>query len=245
MEASRIDPSADTQVGAAGLPGHTDTGHTDTGHFDTGHTGTGDSGKGAGLVGRKRRRWRRGVKAAIALVLAATAVALVARPSLVESASGSGGAPQLTTFGGGRAPAFSLPDLTYPTRTLSLSQFRGRPVLVNFWASWCVPCRKEMPLLEAAYRRVHGRVAFLGVDTNDTSGAALSFLRQTGVTYPSAYDPHGTAATAYGLFGLPTTVFVAPDGKMLERHVGALSSDALTTGIARLMRTASKPTAHH
>ena len=234
MEASRTDPSADTQVGATGLPGHT----------DTGHTGTGDSGKGTGSVGRKRRRWPRGVKVATALVLAATAVALVVRPSLVDNASGSGGAPQLTTFGGGPAPAFSLPDLTDPTRTLSLSQFRGRPVLVNFWASWCIPCRKEMPLLEAAYRRVHGLVVFLGVDTNDTSGAALSFLRQTGVTYPSAYDPHGTAATAYGLFGLPTTVFVAPDGKILERHVGALSSDTLTAGVTRLMRTASKPTAH-
>ena len=240
MEASRTDPSADTQVGAAGLPDHTDTGHT-----DAGHTGTGDSGEVAGVVGRKRRRWRRGVKAAIGLVLAATAVALVVRPSLVDNASGSGGAPQLTTFGGGPAAAFSLPELTYPTRTLSLSQFRGRPVLVNFWASWCIPCRTEMPLLEAAYRRVRGRVAFVGVDTNDTRGAALSFLRQTGVTYPSAYDPHGTTATAYGLFGLPTTVFVAPDGKIFERHVGALSSDALTAGVTRLMRTTSKPTAHH
>ncbi|MDA8282097.1 MAG: TlpA disulfide reductase family protein [Actinomycetota bacterium] len=184
------------------------------------------------------------MKAAIALVLGAAAVALVVQPSLVDNASGSGGAPQLTTFGGGPAPAFSLPDLTYPTRTLSLSQFRGRPVLVNFWASWCVQCRKEAPLLEATYRRVGDRVAFLGVDTNDTRAAALSFLRQFGVTYPSVYDPHGTAATTYGLFGLPTTIFVAPDGKMLERHVGALSADALTAGIARLMRTASKPTAH-
>ena len=240
MEASRTDPSADTQVDATGLPGHTDTGHSDAGHTDTG-----DSGEGTGSVGRKRRWWRRGVKAATALVLAATAVALVVRPSLVQTASGSGGAPQLTTFGGGPAPAFSLPDLTYPMRTLSLSQFRGRPVLVNFWASWCVDCRKEAPLLEAAYRRVGGRVAFLGVDTNDTRSAALSFLRQFGVTYPSVYDPHGTTATAYGLFGLPTTVFVAPDGKILGRHVGALSSDTLTTGITRLTRATSKPTAHH
>ena len=178
------------------------------------------------------------MKAAIALVLSAAAVALVVQPSLVENASGSGSAPKLVTFGGGPAPAFSLPDLTYPTRTLSLSQFRGRPVLVNFWASWCAPCRKEAPLLEASYRRVGGRVAFLGVDTNDTRAAALSFLRQSGITYPSVYDPHGTAATAYGLFGLPTTVFVAPDGKMLERHVGALSSGSLAQGIALLLRSA-------
>ena len=177
----------------------------------------------------------------IALVLVATAIALVVRPSLVDTTTGSGsGAPQLTTLGGGRAPAFSLPDLADPSRVLSLAQLRGRPVLVNFWASWCVPCRKEMPVLEATYRRLHGRVAFVGVDTNDTRDAALSFLRQTGVTYPSAYDPHGTAATTYGLFGLPTTVFVAPDGQMLERHVGALSSGSLAAGIATLVRSASK-----
>ena len=179
--------------------------------------------------------------AAIALVLAATAVALVARPSLVNTTTGSSSrAPQLTTLGGGPAPAFSLPDLAEPSRVLSLGELRGRPVLVNFWASWCVPCRKEMPVLEAAYRRLHGRVAFVGVDTNDTRNAALAFLRQTGVTYPSAYDPHGTAATAYGLFGLPTTVFVAPDGQMIERHVGALSSGSLAAGIATLLRSTSK-----
>ena len=236
MEASRTDPSADTQVGTPGLPGHADAGHT-----DASHTGTGDSGKGAGVVGRKRRRWRRGVKAAIALVLAATAVALVVQPSLVDNASGSGGAPQLTTFGGGPAPAFSLPDLTDPTRTLSLSRFRGRPVLVNFWASWCVDCRKEAPLLEAAYRRVGGRVAFVGVDTNDTRGAALSFLHEFDVTYPSVYDPHGTAATAYGLFGLPTTVFVSPGGRILERTVGVLTSGSLAQGITLLLRSTRHP----
>ena len=181
---------------------------------------------------------------AIGLVLSATAGALVVHPSLVKTSGPGGSTPKLLTFGGGPAPRVALPDLTDPSETLSLAQLRGRPVLVNFWASWCVQCRKEAPLLEATYRRVGNRVAFLGVDTNDTRAAALSFLRQFGVTYPSVYDPHGTAATTYGLFGLPTTIFVAPDGKMLERHVGALSSDTLRAGLTRLMRTASKRTAH-
>ncbi|MDA8367991.1 MAG: TlpA disulfide reductase family protein [Actinomycetota bacterium] len=178
---------------------------------------------------------------AIGLVLSATAGALVVHPSLVKTSGPGGSTPKLTTFGGGAAPAFALPELTDPSATLSLAQLRGRPVLVNFWASWCVPCRKEMPVLEAAYRRVGSRVAFLGVDTNDTRAAALSFLRQTGVTYPSVYDPHGTAATAYGLFGLPTTVFVSPKGRILERNVGALSSDSLSQGIALLLRFARRP----
>lgn len=179
-------------------------------------------------------------------MLTATAVAMLVDPSLVRTAASSNatgssnGATGLTTFGGGLAPPISLPDLVDPSRTLSLAGLRGRPVLVNFWASWCVPCRKEMPVLEAAYRRLHGRVVFLGVDTNDTRGAALSFLRQTGVTYASAYDPHGTAAAAYGLFGLPTTVFVAPSGRMIERHVGELSPSTLAASIHSLVGAASK-----
>ncbi len=174
-------------------------------------------------------------------MLLATAVALVARPSLVNKATGSeSGAPQLTTLGGGPAPALSLPDLANPPRTISLAQLRGRRVVVNFWASWCVPCRKEAPLLEAAYRRLGDRIAFLGVDTNDTRSAALAFLRQFGVTYPSVFDPHGTAAVSYGLFGLPTTVFIAPDGHILERRVGELSAQDLAAAITRLVVRSKK-----
>ena len=178
---------------------------------------------------------------AIGLVLTATAVALVARPSLVRISGPANAGPKLVTFGGGTAPAFALSELTDPSATLSLARLRGRPVLVNFWASWCVPCRKEAPLLEAAYRRVGGRVAFVGVDTNDTRGAALSFLHEFGVTYPSVYDPHGTAATAYGLFGLPTTVFVSPGGRILERNVGVLTSGSLAQGITLLLRSTRHP----
>ncbi len=178
---------------------------------------------------------------AIGLVLSATAVALVVHPSLVKTSGPGGSTPKLITFGGGAAPTFALPELTDPSATLSLAQLRGRPVLVNFWASWCVPCRKEAPLLETAHRHLGDRVAFVGVDTNDTRAAALSFLHQTGVTYPSAYDPHGTAATTYGLFGLPTTVFVSPGGRILERNVGALTSGSLAQGIAVLVRSARHP----
>ncbi len=178
---------------------------------------------------------------AIGLVLSATAVALVVRPSLVQTSAPGTSAPKLVTFGGGPAPQFALPGLGDASATLGLTQLRGRPVLVNFWASWCVDCRKEAPLLEVAYRRVGGRVAFVGVDTNDTRGAALSFLHEFGVTYPSVYDPHGTAATAYGLFGLPTTVFVSPGGRILERNVGVLTSGTLDQGITLLLHSERHP----
>lgn len=193
--------------------------------------------RGSGARRRRPRWWA----VAIGLVLSATAVALVVRPSLVQTSAPGTSAPKLVTFGGGPAPQFALPGLGDASATLSLTQLRGRPVLVNFWASWCVDCRKEAPLLEAAYRHVGGRVAFVGVDTNDTRSAALSFLHQFGVTYSSVYDPDGTAATAYGLFGLPTTVFVSPEGRILERNVGALTSGSLARGVALLLRSARRP----
>ncbi len=189
---------------------------------------------GGSATRRRRPRWW---AVAIGLVLSATAVALVVRPSLVKVSGPGGDAPKFVTFGGGAAPAFTLSELIDPSATLSLAKLRGRPVLVNFWASWCVDCRKEAPLLEAAYRRVGARVTFVGVDTNDTRAAALSFLHEFGVTYPSVYDPHGTAATAYGLFGLPTTVFVSPGGRILERNVGVLTSGSLDQGITLLLRS--------
>ena len=118
---------------------------------------------------------------------------------------------------------------------VSLSQFRGRPVVLNFWASWCVPCRREMPAFEAAHRRLGSRVVFLGVNHQDALRAALKFLTETGVTYPSGYDPDGGVARKYGLFGLPTTIFVSPDGKVVARRTGETTADELQRKIAGLL----------
>ena len=129
------------------------------------------------------------------------------------------------------APTFVLPDLRYPGHTISRTSFEGKFLVVNFWASWCVPCRTEMPILQAASNAAHGRIAFLGIDTNDTRADALSFLRKVHAAYPSAFDGDGATAKTYGLFGLPTTVFISPTGKVVGRHLGEFNADTLQAAL--------------
>ena len=132
---------------------------------------------------------------------------------------------------GALAPKFSLPNLLLPHQIMSLDHFRGRPVVLNFWASWCVPCRKEMPSLQTEFVRLGGRVAFIGVDTNDSVRAAREYLTHVHVSYLLVSDPTGTAATSYGLFGLPTTVFISSTGKIEGRYIGQLGSETLREAI--------------
>lgn len=84
--------------------------------------------------------------------------------------------------------------------------------MINFWASWCVPCGTKIPLLEQAYRARRGKVGFLGIDANDTPGSAKDFLTQVHVTYPTISDDNGATAIGYGLYGPPTTVFISSNG---------------------------------
>ena len=137
------------------------------------------------------------------------------------------------------APEFRLSDLRDESTVLARSQFAGRPLVINFWASWCVPCRREMPALEAAFRRYGGAVSFVGIDTRDGSGPARRFARRTGVRYPLARDFEGGTADDYGVFGLPTTVFVDASGREIARHVGELSGDDLNDALRRLYGGAS------
>lgn len=133
----------------------------------------------------------------------------------------------------GAAPAFETVDLQ--GRTVRLEDYRGEPVLVNFWASWCVPCRKEFPLLKA----VHGKGAtVLGVVFDDTADAARDFMRDQGATWPALEDPGGRIAESYGVGsrpGLPVTVAVDRAGVLVERHVGELRQE----DVDRLVRVAS------
>lgn len=180
-----------------------------------------------------RGRWRlfTGRRRRLKLVAAAVAAALVGGGlyAALSSSAGTGGAA-LTGRGDSPAPGFTLPDLTALGHSTGLAQLRGHDVVLNFWASWCFPCRTEMPVLQAA-QKAHPGVRFVGIDTNDTRAAALQFLRHVHVGYLTLYDPHGTAATAYGLLGLPTTVFVSAQGKVLGRHAGQLDAGTLAAAL--------------
>lgn len=129
------------------------------------------------------------------------------------------------------APDFTLPILG-GSGDLSLSSFRGSVVVVNFWASWCGPCREEAPDLAATSRAYRSRgVRFLGIDERDDDPAALAFVREFDIPYPSVVDPAGALADDYRLLGLPTTVVVDPGGQIVYRFTGYLDAPILRSAL--------------
>jgi cytochrome c biogenesis protein CcmG/thiol:disulfide interchange protein DsbE len=129
------------------------------------------------------------------------------------------------------APAFSLARLGAPGK-LSLASLRGKPVVLNFWASWCVGCKDESKALEAAWRRWHGKVVFLGIDgSDDFTGDARAFMRRHAVTYPAVHDHQLTTVTKYGVTGYPETFFVNARGKLVGHIVGTAKAHELAAGI--------------
>lgn len=179
---------------------------------------------GPGPSPRPRRR---------TFVIGIVALVVLAGAGITASvyAGGSGSTPSDALVGvtdrPAPAPAFSVANLNASSEPISLSEFRGKDLVVNFWASWCVPCRTEMPLLESTYRSVHHKVAFLGIDTNDSRPSAQQFATRTKVTYPLAFDPDEKVGASYGLYGLPVTVFISPEGKLLGQHFGQFDSATL------------------
>jgi cytochrome c biogenesis protein CcmG/thiol:disulfide interchange protein DsbE len=127
--------------------------------------------------------------------------------------------------GGGNdkaAPAFDLEALGQHGERVTLAEHRGTPVVLNFWASWCAPCVKEMPLLERTHQRLGDDVQFLGIDGNDSRRLAVDLMAKTKVTYPSGYDPKDAVFRQYRLRGRPTTVFIDADGTIKGIHAGEL-----------------------
>ena len=178
--------------------------------------------------GRAQSAWQRPVLIAGAiavLVAVAVSVGLPSDDSTGLVAVGEDGDP---------APEFSLPSLTDEKATIALSDFDGVPVVVNFWASWCVPCRREMPALEAVHQQFAGRVAFVGVNHQDQRDDALELIAETGTSYPSVHDPTGEVAVAYELFGMPTTVFITADRRIAGRHTGELTEADLRSALDEL-----------
>ena len=135
-------------------------------------------------------------------------------------------------------PALSLPCMV-PGEDVALDDLGDRPVLVNLWASWCAPCRMEMPLLQAAYERDGDRVGFLGVNTEDTPSAAASLLADLDVTYASVVDRDKQLLTELGAPGLPVTLAVAADGQILDRQIGETSPERLDELVSLLVADAA------
>ncbi len=137
------------------------------------------------------------------------------------------------------APASPLPDLD-GSGSGSLADYRGRWVLVNFWASWCIPCREEAPALESFQRRHGGRdFTVLGIDSRDLSGDGRAFVRRYGLTYPQLRDGDGEAADDFGTTGVPESFLVDPRGRVRLVVVGPVGDEHLHREVAPLLKGGS------
>jgi cytochrome c biogenesis protein CcmG/thiol:disulfide interchange protein DsbE len=137
------------------------------------------------------------------------------------------------------APTFTVAALGAPG-SVSLGQYRGKPVIVNFWASWCEICESETPLLASWYKQEHGRIALLGLDENDASGKALAFAHAKGVTYTLGFDPLMNVAGAYDIDALPQTYFLNAQHRIVLHVLGAMTKADLAEGVT-LMNAAQTP----
>jgi cytochrome c biogenesis protein CcmG, thiol:disulfide interchange protein DsbE len=137
------------------------------------------------------------------------------------------------------APDFTLPLLANGSAVgrrheepLSLSDLRGRPVVVNFWASWCDPCKREATILEAAWRRERARgVVLLGLDVQDLSDDALAFIRRYRLTYPQVRDKGDGTYERYGLTGIPETFFLDRAGRVRVHWIGEIRAAQLAQAL--------------
>jgi len=194
---------------------------------------------------RQSRRLPRGVWFAIALAIVVLAIAAFQATGSSSSTSSSRDQtdvidpglsdptdsvnPLLPTAGkliGTQAPDTHI--IGFDGSPLTLSDFAGTPLVVNFWAYNCGPCRSEMPDLEKVHQEFGDRVTFLGVDTAESIDLGRPFAQETGVTYELASDPQGKMAAAFEATGLPTTVLIKADGTIVRiRNAGAVTADQL------------------
>jgi cytochrome c biogenesis protein CcmG, thiol:disulfide interchange protein DsbE len=136
---------------------------------------------------------------------------------------------------GSPAPDFVLPALD-GNREVRLADFRGRPVIVNFWASWCNPCRDEFPLLKEALRDHRAeKLAVIGVTYRDIPADSRDFVKKMKATWPQAFDDDRAVADAFGVRSIPITFFVRADGTIAARQFGFTSAAALADPIGKLL----------
>jgi cytochrome c biogenesis protein CcmG/thiol:disulfide interchange protein DsbE len=136
---------------------------------------------------------------------------------------------------GREAPNFTLE--LFDGNTLTLSDLRGQPVVVNFWASWCPSCREEAPDLEKVWRDYKDQgVAFVGVDVSDTRQDALDYIKEFDITYSNGPDPGKKIYDAYGVTGFPETFFVSRQGIVVRKFVGPLDQQTLASFVEDLLQ---------
>jgi cytochrome c biogenesis protein CcmG/thiol:disulfide interchange protein DsbE len=173
--------------------------------------------------------------AATALVLLALMAVLFVRLQQANQAVSS--APTYPLVGHA-APDFTAPVWNgSPGQTVHLADLKGKPVVLNFWASWCAPCKEEMPTLQAGYDKYRASgVVFVGLAFNDTKENGQPFLEKYKITYLAGPDSDGKTSIAYGVTGVPETVFIGRNGRVVSKTPGGVSAEQLDAGIQQVLK---------
>lgn len=204
------------------------------------------------------KRPRRGLRARVLLQTSAVALVVLLLALLVQSTLANQAGPNLVSDikAGARplAPSFELPVIwpraeTWPPKArraladgrVSLQELRGHPVVMNFWASWCGPCKDEAPRLNEAAKAHAGIVVFLGIDVQDFESDALRFLERYETNYVSVRDGRNSTYGSYGLTGLPETYFLDRRGRLVKHTIGEISERDLEAGIAAAIEEEMRP----
>lgn len=179
---------------------------------------------------RSRRKWSR-PQALVAVV----AVALVAAAAVLSTGNPD---PAPTDRRDNPSDVLSVELATFDGGAVALGDYAGRPMVVNFFASWCGPCAREMPDFEAVHAARGDEVAFIGVSLQDTPEAAQALAERTGVTYDLVRDTDSELFRAVGGTSMPTTVFISASGEVVDVHGGELPARMLEERIDRLLAAA-------
>lgn len=131
-------------------------------------------------------------------------------------------------------PGLRLPPLDVEVLTATIQE-SGRPTVVNLWASWCVPCRSETPLLVEAHAAFSDRIDFIGIDVQDDQASAQAFIAEFGVKYENYFDPSASFRASTGGTGVPITYFYTADGNLFDSHVGVIDEQQLALALDELL----------
>ena len=184
----------------------------------------------AGSVQRAVTGPLRGMSRQSKIVLAGAVAVLLAIALAAAVAAGSKATPPRVQP---VAKTFTLGLLGHAGQHVSLAGYAGRPLIINFFASWCPPCKRETPLLARFYAEHHGRDVIIGIDANDEAGPAQKFVQAADVTYPVGFDPFpAPVTTSYGVYGLPQTFFLNAGHRIVKHVIGALTVADLNRGVA-------------
>lgn len=182
---------------------------------------------------RKNRRKRNIIIFVVVSLINVGLLALLWSQLLTPAQSTTSGQTTADPLIGRPAPAFTLAALNMPTghsKLFSLNELKGKAVVINVWASWCVPCNQEAPMLQSAWKQLQASdkdVVFVGIDFQDSSKDALTFMHKYAIGYPNVLDSSGSVAIDYGVTAVPETIFINSKGTVVSTVRQELTAQAL------------------